>query len=716
MPGVRVTLVSRETETPYSGMLPGCIAGFYAPEECQIDLWRLADFAGARLIPAAACGLDLRTRRLSLEGRPSLPFDVLSLDIGSTARVDASGADAHAIPVRPVSRFLARWNTLRQQARAGRVRSILVAGGGAAGVELALAMQARLSRECAAAGCPVPSIAIAAGRGLMPNAGARARKLVASLVKRRGVSIYNSNVAAVAAGCVRLDDGRDVEADATIWATGAAAAGWLRDTGLALHDGFVAVDTTLQSVNSAGVFAAGDVATMLTHRREKAGVHAVRQGPPLAINLERSIKGEPLRPFKPQASALALIGDGEGGAMAVRGRFAFHSEAVWRLKDWIDRRWMRRYQNLPAMAQAAPAAMGEMRCGGCGAKIPSRVLASVLQRLEADGAASLSLDALDDAAIFEARAPAVMQTVDFFRAFVDDPYLFGRIAANHCMSDIYAMGGTPTNALAILTIPPAPPAALEEDIYQTLRGALDAFTEAGAKLVGGHTAEAAELSLGFAVTAPSPVSPIRKGGLGPDDRLILTKPIGAGAILAAKMARSAPQGSVSAALRSMATPAGAAARILSSYATAMTDVTGFGLAGHMIEMLDASGCDASICMRATPLLPGFRDALRGGHRSTLHEGNSVARDRLHAAGVSELDLAILFDPQTAGGLLAGVPPDRSQACVAELRSAGYPDATIIGEVQARKKGSLRSSIYAAAEPESRPDSWSAGTVSTSSQR
>lgn len=342
---VALTLVARDVATPYSGMLPGHIAGLYSHDECHVDLARLCRFAGAKLIHAAATGLDVARNRV-LMGDAALPYHALSLDIGSTARLETPGVAEHALTVRPVDRFLERWAASLDAARAGRVRRVLIAGGGVAGVELLLSMQARL----AALGAR-PAFTLVVGDGLLPHASPAARKLLTRVLAERNAQVLRGHVARVDASGADLADGRRRDAEIVVWATGAAAAPWLRDTGLALDErGFVAVDACLRSVSHRNVFAAGDVAAVLPHPREKAGVYAVRQGPPLAENLQRFLDGAPLKPFDPQPRALALIGEGDGSAIALLGPFAARGRWLWRLKDWIDRRWMADYRDLPDTA------------------------------------------------------------------------------------------------------------------------------------------------------------------------------------------------------------------------------------------------------------------------------------------------------------------------------------------------------------------------------
>ena len=562
----------------------------------------------------------------------------------------------------------------------GRLR-LAVVGGGAGGVELALAAQHRLSGLLPTP----PEVTLVTRDALLPSHNPRARAKFVRILAERGIRVVaGSPVVRVEPGRLIAADGSAIGFDEALWVTEAAAAPWLAETGLALDaNGFVEIDEYLRSPSDPAVFAAGDVAAMRGHPRDKAGVYAVRAGPPLAENLRRSLTGQPLRRGVPQRRALALIGTGDARAVASRGGFAAEGAWLWRLKQWIDRRWMRGYTELPAMA--VDGGEEAMRCGGCAAKVPADVLGQVMKRLASAAGdprsdiVSIGLSAPDDAALVSfPGAPPLLQTVDFFRAMVDDPYLFGRIAATHALGDIYAMGGVPETALAIATLPPARPAIVEDDLFHMLKGGTEVLEAAGAVLVGGHSAEGAELALGFAVTGRTrPGRLLRKGGLRPGDRLLLTKPLGTGVILAAEMRGRAPARVVSAAIDTMLQSAEAASAIFGAHgATACTDVTGFGLLGHLVEMLGASGADARLDPAAIPALDGALDLLAAGLASSLHASNLSALASLAEADPGSPLAALLIDPQTAGGLLAGVPADRAASCLDELLAAGYRAAEI----------------------------------------
>jgi selenide,water dikinase len=679
-PGVRLTLISRDVETPYSGMLPGYVAGHYRFDDCHIDLVRLARFAGARLIHDEAIGLDRARREVLCRGHPPIRYDIVSLDIGITPRrAVVPGAAEHTVPVKPIDRFAERWEALLDRARAlGRLR-LAVVGGGAGGVELALAAEHRLGGLLDAR----PEVTLVTRDGLLPSHNARVRAKFARVLAERGITVRDGDpVARVESGILHLAGGGTVPFDEALWVTEAAAAPWLAETGLALDPGgFVETDEYLRSPSDSTVFAAGDTAAMRGEPRDKSGVYAVRAGPPLAENLRRALAGRALRRAVPQRRALALIGTGDGSAVASRGGLAAEGAWLWRLKQWIDRRWMRGYTELPAMAGDEDA----MRCGGCAAKVPADVLGAVMARLSPVAGGKVEIGVGDDAALIAfPGAPPLLQTVDFFRAMVGDPYLFGRIAATHALGDIYAMGGTPETALAIAALPAARPTITQHDLYHMLKGGTEVLDAAGATLIGGHSAEGAELALGFAVTGRTqPGRLMRKGGLRPGDRLILTKPLGTGVILAAEMRGRARARDVQQAIATMLQPAAAAAAIFTAHgATACTDVTGFGLLGHLLEMLAASAADARLDPGGIPPLDGALDLIAAGIASSLHAGNLSALASLVEADPHAPLSALLIDPQTAGGLLAGIPSKQAETCLAALLAAGYR-ATEIGVVDAR---------------------------------
>lgn len=660
-PGARLTLIGREPETPYTGMLPGLIRGDYTIEQAHIDLAPLAASAGARLILAEATAIDLVNRCLHVTGRPDVQFDLLSIDIGGEPAMPAGCG----IPVKPIGQFLARLSELENALAPGA--RVAVVGGGAGGTELALALAHRYhERAKLVLVCETPEP--------LGNAPSHARAVARAALVDAGVELA-CGVRAMTwtDGKLALSDGSFLEVATVLWATGVVGPSLLVQAGLDCDAvGCVRVATTLRSVSHDFVFAAGDCASVQGKPRPKAGVWAVRAGAPLADNLRRAARGRRLRRWRPQPDALSILGLGDGRAVAWRSGVAVSGRLIWLWKDWIDRRWIRMYQE-----PMAPMSADEpMRCGGCGAKVGAEVLAGALANLPRVHSSDIlvGLDAPDDAAVMLPPAGmAVVQSVDYFRAFIDDPYVFGQIAAAHALSDLHAMGARPWTALAVAAVPYTSGSKMRAELSDMLSGASEVLEADGCTLVGGHSAEAVEPALGFAVSGlADPVRLLRKSGLRPGDALVLTKPLGTGIILAAHMRGLARVAWLQAAIASMRTTNAQASRILQQFgAVACTDVTGFGLAGHLTEMLRASNVAAELWPDQIPALPGALELAAYGVESTL-----AVENRRSMSGGS----ALLVDPQTSGGLLAGIAAERATDCVSELRAAGM-HAACIGVVE-----------------------------------
>ncbi|WP_306598398.1 selenide, water dikinase SelD [Geothrix sp. 21YS21S-2] len=320
------------------------------------------------------------------------------------------------------------------------------------------------------------------------------------------------------------------------------------------------------------------------------------------------------------------------------------------------------------------------RFSGCGAKLGPGVLAKALCGLEQPAYPDLLADfaGSEDAGIFRIGPhEALVQTVDFFPPIVDDPRLFGRIAAANALSDLYAMGARPITALALVCHPLK--ALGIEPLREMLAGGLEALVEAGCALLGGHSIEDPEPKLGYAVTGlVDPARAWRNNTLRPGGRLILTKPIGMGLVNMALRAQCASPEARAAAERSMATLNRAAAEVLARFhPMAVTDVTGFGLAGHAAEMAGGD-CGLTLRFAQVPLLPGVEEYASMG---LIPEGtyrNREGRLPCVAGEVPALVLDLLFDPQTSGGLLAALPEEEAEAAAAALQEAGA-GGWIIGE-------------------------------------
>lgn len=343
-PDVEVTLVTPYSRQIYSGMVPGWMAGHYRLDQCAAALGPLATAAGVRCLIDSVTGLDAERRTLRTASHGEIAYDVLSLDVG--ARVDSSMlADCGAclLAIRPLEEFVVGWQGFVDAAGARGGARLAVVGGGAAGVELALAARYRLAREVAAAAAEV---ILVTGSGLLPGHGPAIVGMAGKMLARHGVAV----VAGYAAGSregLQLDDGSRLAADGIIAATGVRPAEWLAGSGLRLAaDGFIAVGDGQQSVSHPEVFAAGDVASRIDTPHAKSGVYAVRAGPVLSANLQRALAGRPILPYQPQRRSLYLLATGPQQAIMSWGGIAAAGAWAWRWKDWIDRRFMRQYKDL----------------------------------------------------------------------------------------------------------------------------------------------------------------------------------------------------------------------------------------------------------------------------------------------------------------------------------------------------------------------------------
>ena len=654
--GLRVTLISRSRTAIYSGMVPGYVAGQYSLSDISVNLDRLCVLGGHRLIIGEIEGLDPVAGTFQLAGRPDIAFDTAAINVGSTPDLDAiPGAREHATPVKPIEGFARRFALVEQSSTA---QSIAIVGGGAGGVELALALSARFPDR--------QFHLIDRHTHLLDRLPSSAGQWAAQRLLERGVTLHlDQDVSRIDAQGPVLN-GETLAVDLTLLVTGSKAPDWIRDSGLKTDErGFLVVDDHLQSVSHPDIFAAGDCAHYSAFPREKAGVFAVRAGPGLAENLRRKGKDRPLEAIQMQKRGLQLIGDGKGEALAVWGRFATGSpgKALFRWKDHIDRVWMDRYNDFGADMIAKMEAEPEtMRCSGCGGKVGPDVLREAMGDLATSG---------DVAALSEAQ----VGSVDLLRDAFDDPYLFARIAGIHSLSDLYAAGASNPKILSALTLPFASPRVLGRDLAQLREG----LNSLGVPVVGGHTAEGAELTAALTVIGDkAPADNQRQPEAG--DALVLTKPLGIGLVLAARMVAKVDPAAVQAAFDACQQDNSEAASQIAGEAVGLrTDVTGFGLLGHLQSSLP-EGLGAKLEFGLIPVLDGAQAAFEAGIRPSILEANQRVTAPVLAQPLDKTSSALLHDPQTSGGLLFSLPVERADGVVAALREAGYAQATVIGVI------------------------------------
>jgi selenide,water dikinase len=526
----------------------------------------------------------------------------------------------------------------------------------------------------------------------------------------------------------------------TLACTGSWGPGWLAAAGLPLDGrGRVLTEASLQVQGQPRIFASGDCGVIASQPRPASGVWAVRAAPVLAENLERLLacgdsssngngdrnnsgsgsgtsSNQKLKQWRPQAWALQLLADG-GVAGAPRALASWGpltlgpSRWLWHWKDRIDRRFMALFE-----APAAMAGGGAMACRGCAAKLAAAPLAAALELLAQATPAAEQKSPIprDDAAVIgqTAHGELLLQSVDGFPALVDDPWLNGRLTTLHACSDLWACGARVDSVLALVTLPAAAPNLQVDLLHQTLAGVQSVLEPLQARLLGGHTMEARdgikpEAGLAVSLSANGLVAPEHhwpKGPLAPGDVLILSRGLGSGVLFAAAMAGAARPEWLDAALALMQQSQAPVVEILAAHGCrACTDITGFGLLGHLGEMLASAPAPKALRVEliaeAIPSLPGAIELLQTGYASSLAPANAAALGLLEAqvmltasaasqsathqsAANKTALLGLLIDPQTCGPLLAALPAERGEAAVAALRAAGFGQAAVVGRVLA----------------------------------
>jgi selenide,water dikinase len=702
-PDARLTCISNYSVATYSGMLPGVLAGQYRTEDMEIDLVRLCASANSRLIVDEVDGIDFDDRRVAFANRPSIPFDALSIGVGSVPNQDIlrqdldREANPQVVLIKPMQTFLARLElavkNFVRETEAGEFR-VTIVGGGAGGVEIALCLQQGV--ESWLDGRELKIRLISSHSVLGKGVSVAAERSVRAEFSNRNIEHVMDRVVSVEEGDVVLESGATLQADLILWATSAEAPPLLARIDLPKDErGFLLTRDTLQTTADHPVFAVGDTGTLASHRTPKAGVYAVRQGPILWENLQRILNNKPLLEYKPQSNFLKLLNLGNGRAVADYYGFSWSGKSSWRLKNYIDVKFMRMYQDYTPSMMTMPAdedaLADQMRCAGCGGKVGGSVLHNALARIDVptNDQIEIGLDQPDDVAIFSTRGNSIAATVDFFTSFIDDPYIVGRVAALNALSDLFASGARPVAALAVATIPLGRPRHQENLLYQLLAGGIEEFRKVGAALVGGHTIEGPQTTIGYALMGEPDGAPWTKGNCQQGDNLILTKPLGSGILLAAHMQALCKASWLDALLPLLLASNWEPAQIARKFdVQAVTDVTGFGLAGHLLEMLRASGHSATLQLDSIPLYDGATELIGQGIESTLAAANGDVKTWIDVEPnlekvAEQAAFKVLFDPQTSGGLLLAMSPAKTDDALAELRTVSA-DAAVIGQIGNRE--------------------------------
>ena len=705
--GLAVTLITDVLNTPYSGMLPGFIAGEWREDDIHIDLTKLASFAGADLIHGAVQAIDADQKQLHIAGRPAISYDILSINCGAVPELEViDGAFENAIAVKPIAHFIKKIPD-----RLAKNQPLNIIGAGVAGLELAFSFYMKYESQS-------PDIHIfSRSSSLLPKMPKKASRTLSSLCERKGITIhYGKEVAKITEQTIITHDGQRYPSGLNFVVTSVKPPPFIASLRQACDkDGFISVQATLNSDIYPSIFAAGDVANVMGAKREKAGVFAVRAGALLVKNIRRYIHNEPLLCWKPQTRYLALINTGQQNAIAIRNGLSLSGRWAWHLKNRIDIAFMRRFKELPEMKMTPPAPLprysaegfdesdaifAEMRCSGCAAKASASLLeeamAEASKTAKALGASSAYLP--QDHVISRDASPTIPPQVPLIHSFdslkqmISDPFLFAQIAANHALSDLYVAGATPLWAQAHLNLQEASERRQKDNATQLLTGALMALSGAQTQLIGGHTSQSLETSLGFAVSGAQSLH-FADYDEGQDYVLLCTKGLGTGIALAAYQRQILSSQSYDETIKTMLLSNQlAATACFHAGAIAMTDITGFGLARHVQNLLDRFDKTLSVrlTLSALPVISHLHNLLAMNLKSSSFANNQMAVS-LHATAAAAKDdrFGLLFDPQTSGGILALVPQNKAEELTKALNQLSpVMKASIIGHLSSDNAGLL----------------------------
>ncbi len=684
-PAGMITLVNKSSTTIYSGMFPGVIAGKYKIDEILIDLRNLASKAGVSFVMAEIEGIDLKKKNLLLSGRPEIEYSLLSMNIGTKTNFNSKSEIAWdkdlAVPIKPFSesyKFIVDQDIHKDNSSA---KPFVIIGGGFAGIEIAFSLRKRWPERSII-------LKVKSRRKFSKNLLKKLKDLKIQIIKKDPSVLYP-----------------------TLICTGNKSFEWIKDSGFPIDEnGRILTKKTLQVLNYPGLFAVGDCGVIKDHPRPSSGVWAVRSAKPLAKNLERISKGLKLKEWKPQRKAIqlldinyinmkskAFISWGE----VIIGPFDFLS----RLKESIDKKFVSKFHFIQDINTEMLAEKEMIKCRGCAAKLPFTPLSSALKKL--DLIESPKDDSIDIGILNSCKT--LIQSVDGFPSLISDTWLNGRLLAFHSCSDIWACGGSVISAQSVVKLPSLPNDLQQELLFQVLEGINSALSIQGAKLIGGHTLESRKtskepFSLGIegSLTVNGVIDDKKyfwsKGGMKKGDQILISRSLGTGIIFSAFMNSQVKPYVLDSVLKEMNKSQHYLVDFIyqltninsnSKIVNACTDITGFGLLGHLSEMLESTNSDRLkmnieplkiiLELDHIPIYDGVKELLEKGYESTLASSNQVflknidgdknlrfelvSNDFVPNKSLYNAMLKILVDPQTCGPLVVSCPSIHSEKLI-----------------------------------------------------
>ena len=667
--GNRITLITNEIDTPYSGMIPGYIEGIYSWRDSHIDLYRLCLKLNVRFIHAEVERVSAYEKEIYFKDRPKIKFDVLSINTGiQSNNREIKGAAKYCLPVKPISKLANNFLN-----KITNFKSIAFIGGGAGSVELALAIKKRFLNI----NQDIKITIITGKRGLLSTFPQKTKLTSLKTLEKFKIDIIEyKRVLEVKPKQIILSDKSMLKIDKAILSTNSMTPKWLAKSDILLtKDNYILVNKSFQT-NYKYVFASGDVIDFNNQNLKKAGVFAVRSGKPLAINIKQFILGKKLVEYKFNKNYLALIGTSKRSAIATKYNLTFNSRFFFYLKKYIDQNFIKKFSDFRIRKKFTLDALKTdvlnifvkhkekitdendiMQCKGCAAKVPLNALKQALPK---------DIVSTSEDAVSVPGHPELYQTVDMISSIITDPFLLGKIAANHSISDMVSVNSKITSAMMILQLPLSKTEINSRDLEQVLLGANEIFKTIDCPLIGGHTMIGKDKDpiIGFSILGQKQKKiKIMKNRrkIKTKDLLILTEKIGSGLIFAGinnYLIDSYFQTDVIKQMIKGNLNFGKISNHLNILS--MTDITGFGLANHLLNLIkrDNSKTGLTIYPNKIPLFEGVNECLNKDIKSSLFKSNYdiAQKDIIYKRDKSKLD-NILYDPQTVGGIAFIIPQE-----------------------------------------------------------
>lgn len=689
----QLVLVADQFFAPYSGMLPGWLAGYYSESETYFDLWKICQRAGAVFYEDRCEMVDAPNQRVKLAGRGWLSYDKAAINVGIRPhfkfQVDTASL-ANVLPLKPIGALFGQWNELVQEIQRTRSKlKVAVIGGGASGCETAVAavLRAQLLERDLEVHLFHSSATLLSEHN--PSAGLRMRRALSQLQVQvhAGTNVERIEGSSIFAGSKTFGPFAKI-----IVATQASAPAWFVQSGLPLNEShFLSVDASLKVKGAKNLFGAGDCIDFNGESLPKSGVYAVRQGPILIHNLLEARDESEYKTFHPQARTLALMTSGPRQAIATYGRWSSEGSWAWLWKDAIDRKFMHRFgfSDVMPMMKDVPTKMPSTEvvntCGGCGSKAPWDLVQKILKEMGVSGP-------VEDCTPVPKHQGELYSSCDAFRSFIPDLYLFTKIACYHALNDLLVSRIKPLQLSVAVTLQSKPISVQENDLRMIFSALAEVVEEFSLHWGKSHTAEGSESALSVHLIGEGRSGGLSKRGAVVGDKLILTRPLGSGVLLQSLMKGALAGSVVHSLLRQLSQSPRIGSEMLADPAVhAATDVTGFGLIGHLTEMCGGDQ-SAQILAESVPVYESFRQELEKGHRPALLDGNArtFAKD-VEVSGALE-KFPQFYDPQTHGGWLLAVDKEQVGRLLAQLREVGLSHSVVMGEFMPRSHRDKKISI------------------------